>query len=285
MDGKWHQLDVIRDLRREGQLGALGAYALLYSQALADPDLDGIVLAEDLGSAVEHVAARRLVSAGLFAEVPGGFRIVDWPDPPQIDPGPGRSADAELEASVGQRPSPAAAAAWAQNLPGGLEGVFRPGPDNDNVPAELAGRGDMLRQYEGADAARPEEVIRCFQRCYLAKFGQLPYLGGKNTHDFPERLRGTARLRHVDPLQLLEQVFAAWAQAPLDDRALDAPYAAFAARFGSLVGRTGSAQSPAERLKRQLSEALAKGDRQAYDRLNAEYQTAILGGRSAKPAI
>jgi len=278
MDGKWHQLDTIRALRREGQLGTLGAYALLYSQALADPDLDGIVLAEDLGSTVEHVAARRLVLAGLLAEVPGGFRIVDWPDPPQIDPGPGRSAELE------HRPSPAAAAAWAQNLPGGLEAVFRPGPDNDNGP-ELAGSGDMLRQYEGADAARPEEVIRCFQRCYLAKFGQLPYLGGKNTHDFPERLRGTARLRRVDPLQLLEQVFAAWSQAPLDDRALDAPYAAFAARFGSLVGRTGAAQTPAERLKRQLSEALAKGDRQAYDRLNAEYQTAILGGRSAKPAI
>ena len=93
----------------------------------------------------------------------------------------------------------------------------------------------------GADEHEPARehlatvVPRRFRAMHMERFRLDPATTGPSTVDFHARLANTARERGVEPLELLEQAFAAWADQgrPGTDRA--SPYAAFVARFDRIV--------------------------------------------------
>lgn len=126
-----------------------------------------------------------------------------------------------------------------------------------------------------------EEIQRRFRALYLERHSSEPYMGGKAVHTFADRLIGTAIARGVDPLQLLADAFARWAEQPLDDIARNAPYAVFAGRFGSLLeAQGGHGLGEREQLQQQQAEAMKSGDRERLKSLVAEERRRFGGGNA-----
>jgi hypothetical protein len=124
-----------------------------------------------------------------------------------------------------------------------------------------------------------EEVQRRFRALYLERFGDEPYMGGKAVHTFAERLIGTATHRGVDPLVLLAETFGRWQPKPDEDIAKNAPYAAFAARFGSLLeSQHGGGLGEREQLHEDQAAAIKAKDMDRYRSLVAEERRRFPGG-------
>jgi hypothetical protein len=75
-----------------------------------------------------------------------------------------------------------------------------------------------------------------FRKLYLERFQVDVAIGGQNVGAFPERLRTTAEAQELEPLVLLERLFAAWCDQgrPGVDKQIP-PYSAFIARFDALA--------------------------------------------------
>jgi hypothetical protein len=159
----------------------------------------------------------------------------------------------------------------------------RIGSDRDLIRTEhslsLGARVCDARMREGPSAG---QVRTRFQALYEDRFDAPPYMGGGEVvAGFPERLRDAAARKGLDPLELLAVTFAAWSQKPLDEIALNAPYAAFAARFGSLCGAKGSNGGPSEldELHAAQNTALAARDLVRYQSLIDEEKRRIGGSK------
>ncbi len=220
------------------------------------------------------------------------------PDDPALAPeAPGsglarlRSTCASIQAEQ-SRQRAAARAAW---------GDMKLGHDLSTPPADQAWAGQEPANDDGHEAAnvlsalsdsdedlRHEFSRRVYQRflgLYQGTFNEYPSMGGRNVDAFPERLRQTARLREIDPLELLERTFRVFATEPLDEIGRRAPYATFVARFGGYLAKPqAKALGPKDALRAKMLEAMAKSDTALYERLDSEYRTTYLGGRDARPA-
>jgi hypothetical protein len=75
MYDKWHKDRRVKALREQGQAGlaAIGVYSVFHSACLDDPCLDGFIPMSDLRHRGEKLAARMLLSAGLWQEAPEGY--------------------------------------------------------------------------------------------------------------------------------------------------------------------------------------------------------------------
>lgn len=80
MDDKFHRNKKVRALRKSqaGRL-ALGAWSFWWSWCLDDPELDGVVPAEELDTS-DLKSAELLVDSELWDRVEGGFRFHDFHD-------------------------------------------------------------------------------------------------------------------------------------------------------------------------------------------------------------
>ncbi len=101
MDDKFHRNRKVRALRQlEGGRAALGTWVCWWSWCLDDPELTGVVPADEL-SAVDEASAQLLVDVGLWDRVEGGYAFHDFhaynPTRAQIDAK--READRERVAS------------------------------------------------------------------------------------------------------------------------------------------------------------------------------------------
>lgn len=175
---------------------------------------------------------------------------------------PGKDREARGERGVGHAAS------------GDRIGRDRKGSEGNGTLAPLGAGARVCDAREGGSFVDPTagEVRTRFQALYQARFQALPYLGGGEViATFADRLRGTARERGLDPLELLEVTFAAWAAKPLDEIAQNAPYAAFAARFGSLCKPNGAnGSSELDELHAAQIAALGAKDFPRYQSLLAE---------------
>lgn len=183
----------------------------------------------------------------------------------------------------------AAQAAWgAAEGPSLLEAELDGLTVLDDEPANE--QGQPVRVIRPLDDDDPRDfaqrVRNRFQRLFEHHFSDTPYMGGKAALDFPARLASAAEQRSVEPLELLANTFAVFARSPRDEWAESYPYATFAARFSRYLNKPGAkALTPKDRLKRDMAEALAKGDRALYSELDAQYRAQFLGGRDARPAV
>lgn len=101
MDDKFHRNRKVRALRRaRGGREALGTWVFWWSWCLDDPELSGVVPAEEL-DAGEQRAALLLVEAGLWNPVEGGYAFNDFADynPSRDEIEAKRKADRERVAS------------------------------------------------------------------------------------------------------------------------------------------------------------------------------------------
>jgi hypothetical protein len=243
------------------------------------------------------------------ARAPGLAKAGEEPEPdhrqqPLLRPGrqtpedgPGsldalRATCEAVEAEQGRQRA-AARAAWAGLALGDdlgppqdddLTGGTDPGEEGDTTAA----RDALLGERDGDEDLRHEFGRRVYQRfigLYQGSFKEYPSMGGKNVDGFPERLRTTARLREVDPFELLDRCFEVFAREPLDAIGQRAPYATFVARFGNYLSKPGAGTlGPKDQLRQQMKDALARSDRDLYDALDLQYRQQYLGGRDARPA-
>lgn len=92
----------------------------------------------------------------------------------------------------------------------------------------------------------PRKVGTSFQNLFMARYKLDPNMGGKSTITFPSQLQNTARMRSVDPFELLSSCFERWVgrKPPPTDRERkfqrEFPYAAFVGAFGGLVEALGN---------------------------------------------
>jgi hypothetical protein len=253
--------------------------------------------------------ARKLVEVGLWHDRGDHYEIHDYIDHQEL----------ALKESVEARREYERDRKRAQRQPGKAGQTPPDVPDNvpdnqgtksDPVPRDTRARPLRVSAPPHPDPSRPEQTrpeeplaplgeVRVrdvdpsaaqiqtrFRKLYLARHGSEPYMGGKAVATFPERLIGTARAQGVDPLALLEQAFERW--QPTDDIGKNAPYAAFAGRFGSLLetkhGDTGMSEQ--QQLQEQQIAAMKSGDRERYRSLVAEERRRFPsnGGADAKPA-
>jgi len=167
----------------------------------------------------------------------------------------------------------------------GSNGPRNPAP----VPSRPIRSGESLTTFEISSGVRACEegpsagqVQTRFKALFEARFDVSPYMGGGQViANFPQRLRETAARKNLDALELLGVTFAAWAAKPLDEISQNAPYAAFAARFGSLCGAKGANGGPSEldELHAAQTAALAARDMVRYESLVAEEKRRAGGSR------
>lgn len=153
------------------------------------------------------------------------------------------------------------------------EGKGREGNGSEGNGSTQSARGDAPACVRTRDLGPSAgELQTRFRGLYLGRYGSEPYMGGgESVRTFADRLRGTAREKNIDPLELLGQCFERWAAKPLDEIAQNAPYASFAARFGSLCEPKGShGSTELERLQSDQLDALQSGDTDRYRSLVAE---------------
>jgi hypothetical protein len=235
------------------------------------------------------------VSATPAQERPEEVSPIHLVEPPHVreaaqapaqGPQPPGGPDVRRVASTGQHEA-AARAAWGANGPSLLElddltiVDGEPPPDNDQ-----SGPIRVIRPLDEDDPRDFAQRVRNrFQKLYEQRFRDLPNMGGPSGVAFPTRLQRTAEMRGIDPFELLANTFEVFARSPQDDLTQSHPYATFAARFGRYLNKPAArAQSPKDRLKSQMADALAKGDRTLYSELDAQYRAQFLGGRDARPA-
>jgi len=157
-------------------------------------------------------------------------------------------------------------------------GVSNGGCNASPVPSRPVPSGDHSLPFVISPGARTSggpsagEIRTRFQALFQAKYDNFPYMGGGEVvGTFPERLRQTAAKRGVDVFDLLVQTFERWASRPLDEIAQNAPYASFAAKFGSLCEPKGAnGESELDRLQSDQAAALKSGDLERYRSLLAE---------------
>jgi hypothetical protein len=226
------------------------------------------------GATVARLGASRrdadlLVSVGLWERTETGYAYHDWtsrnPTRNDVEARRERTRDrvtrwrCNAVTDVGGNPAPV---------------PTRPVPSGD--PLTTFGDSSGVRVRVEASAA---EIQRRFRGLYLERFRNEPYMGGKAVHSFAERLNGTAVARGVDPLDLLGDTFKRWASEALEPIAQSAPYAAFAARFGSLLeAQGGHGLGEREQLQAAQAEAMRAGDRERLKSLVAEERRRFGGG-------
>lgn len=224
------------------------------------------------------------------------------PQTPQEGPGSLEALRATCEAVEAEqdRQRAAARAAWAgTDLGADLslgpvhdDDLTAAGADNDQE-GTAAARDALLGSHDGDEDLRHEFARRVYQRfvgLYQGTFKEFPSMGGKAVDSFPERLRTTARLREVDPFELMDRTFQVFAREPAKDKhdaemRQRAPYATYVARFGQYLSKPeAQALAPKDQLRQRMREAMEKSDRTLYDELDSQYRQQYLGGRDARPA-
>lgn len=220
----------------------------------------------------------------------------ELPESPEAAPeAPGSSIEVlrttcqAIQADQGRQRA-AARAAWGDlKLGDDLHAVgTQEEPANDDGAAAPEAANVLCALGDNDADLRHEFARRVQQRfvgLYQGTFSEYPSLGGRHVDAFPERLRQTARLRAIDPLELLDRTFRVFASEPLDDIGRRAPYATFVSRFGGYLAKPqAKALGPKDALRARMAEALQSSDRALYDALDSEYRTTYLGGRDARPA-
>jgi hypothetical protein len=218
--------------------------------------------------------AEMLVKCGFWRPIDGGYTFHDW-----TARNPARTV---VEAK--REKTRIRVADWRRNaVTDDVTGHAGNGSGNASgnaspIPSHPIPSGDLLTSFAISPGARgfsepsAGQIRTRFQALFEARFNAAPYMGGGEVvSSFPDRLRDTAQRKGVDALELLEQTFAAWAQKPLDELAQNAPYAAFAARLGSLCKPNGTnGASELDELHAAQNAALAARDMARYESLVAE---------------
>ncbi|HEX6239983.1 MAG TPA: hypothetical protein VFZ61_03780 [Polyangiales bacterium] len=209
----------------------------------------------------KKAAIQELIEAGLWVETSDGYAFHDFAEwQPQI----ARAEETREQAAERQRKSRMSRVTAEERHETPPDPITRdpvtrarsPSPilTDPNQPIPTAGvrvrEGEAPPEWEAQ--AYASSVPTRFRKLHMARFNVDPAVGGRNASDFPERLRNTAQARSLDPLALLEELFARWADAgrPGTEGGVP-PYPAFIARFESLVAPTvaKAGTSPQARLK------------------------------------
>jgi transcriptional regulator with XRE-family HTH domain len=124
--------------------------------------------------------------------------------------------------------------------------------NDSEAPAE---RGEPDRVSAG-------QVQIWFRELWSGKTGAWPYLGGKSTGDFHERVEHDARAAKTDPRALLAERFGRWYrefEADPQPISRGAPYASFVAAWGRLGESGATIEDQLASLGRQIGENARTG--------------------------
>lgn len=300
MDDKFHRNPKVRSLRRmKGGREALGDWAFWWSWCLDDVSLTGEIPDAELAPN-DRKSAKLLVSVGLWDEIPGGFRFHDFHEynPTREQREAKKTADRDRVAdkreasredvasdSSASRKRVASTRVPVPSRPDPVPSVRESDAHAEHsapVPTPLTGTERM----ELAFATPPDEAR--FQDSLVAAFERGWHSVTKKHLGIParnERTRSAGLLvwaRAVspdDPVGAVERA-ARGAAADKDLKAMSMPWAAFCKQPGKylpdqsvddkVVAEIIRLASQSIRSANLASEALKRGDRDEYRRLNTE---------------